>query len=123
MGFAICHIYSLKEYIKLRIFIQEETGEVLAIHRQTLDLHDLKGVGGGTGSGAQEIIEGQFSPDQFVAEVHVARLRVVFGQLCQLKIVRGDHSTPAAPNKAFKYAWLPIRCSRLLVPRKISFTR
>ena len=92
MGFAICHIYSLKEYIKLRIFIQEDTGEFLAIHRQTLDLQNLEGVGGGAGSAAQAIIEGQFSPDHFVAEVNVVRLWVVF--VSQANYVRGDLATP-----------------------------
>ena len=68
MGCIICHLYSLKEYIKVRFFIQEvrgeETGEILAIHRQPLDLHDLEGVGGGEGCGVEAIIEGQFSPGE-----------------------------------------------------------
>ena len=91
MGFAICHIYSLKEYIKLRIFIQEETGKFLAIYRQTLDLQNLEG-DGGAGSAAQAIIEGQFSPDHFVAEVNVVHLWVVF--VSQANYVRGNLATP-----------------------------
>ena len=68
MGCIICHSYSLKEYIKVRFFIQEargeNTGEYLATHWQPLDLHDLEGVGGGEGCGVEAIIEGQFSPGE-----------------------------------------------------------